>query len=257
MRRNHPSSSQFFLLTESTRYQVEKQFSDDTWERQAYNAFGAKLSSKEKIFPCIYASKGFKDNDLRYMFLPTEDASERRNVLSVARALLTYIPSSHECGLNTSLVILTPNSQKKRTVEDYHKIFWTFLKSLRQIDPKPWPSNISEETMTNRWCFCFNGKPSFLAVLAPAFEKRQSRHLPNFAIVYQPRWVFELLLTTDAKRESALNHVRGLIDKYDYPLPHSPDISNFGEEGCSEAKEYFIYDENRPAVCPWPTLLAP
>lgn len=136
-------------------------------------------------------------------------------------------------------------------------LFWTFLKSLRQLDPKPWPPNISEETTSNRWCFCFEGKPAFLAVLTPAHEKRQSRYLPYFCFVYQPRWVFELLLTTEAKREAALKNVRGLIDKYDYPLVHSPDIANFGDEGTSESKEYFIYDENRPAVSPWPTLLAP
>ena len=171
---------------------------------------------------------------------PSEDPSERRNVLSVARAILAYVPNSHKYGLNTSLVVLTPNSQKKRSVEGYHKLFWTFLKSLRQLDTKHWPPNISEETMSNRWCFCFGGKPAFLAVLTPAHEKWQSRYLPYFCFVYQPRWGFELLLTTEAKRESALKNVRGLIDKYDYPLVHSPDIANFGDEGSSESKEYFI-----------------
>lgn len=96
-----------------------------------------------------------------------------------------------------------------------------------------------------------------MAVLTPTHEKRQTRYLPNFCFVWQPRWVFELLLTSDAKRAATLKNVRGLIDKYDYPLPHSPDISNFGSEGSSEAKEYFIWDENRPATAPWPTLLAP
>lgn len=234
-----------------------KQFDKDTWQRQAYDAFAAKLGNKERIFPCIYASKGWKDNDLIYMFLPSEDISERTNVLSVARAILAYVPNSHEYGLNTSLVVLTPNSKRCRTVEDYHALFWQFLKSLRQIDPKPWPPNISDECESNRWCMCFNGKPAFLAVLTPAHEKRKSRYLQNFCFVYQPRWVFELLLTSPAKREAVLKNVRGLIDKYDYPLVHSPDISNFGDDNCSEAWEYFIYDENRRARSPWPTLLAP
>jgi len=239
------------------KHEILKQFSEDSWQRKAYDAFATKLSDKERIFPCIYASKGLKDNDLIFMFLPSEDITERRNVLEVARAILLYQPQSHKYGLNTSLVILTPPPTKGRNVEDYHKLFWQFLKSLRQIDPKPWPSNISDECMSNRWCMCFDGKPAFLAVLTPAHEKRKSRHLPNFCFVYQPRWVFELLLTTDEKRAAALKNVRNLIDKYDYPLPHSPDISNFGDPDCTEAKEYFIYDENRPAVSPWPTLLAP
>lgn len=241
------------------RYQVMKEYGHDTWQRQAYEAFAAKLSDKERIFPCIYASKGWKDNDLIYMFLPSEDITERRNVLTVARAILAYVPTSYQYGLNTSLVVLTPppNPTKLRTVEAYHALFWQFLKSLRQLDPKPWPPNISDECESNRWCMCFDGRPAFLAVLTPAHSARKSRHLSNFCFVYQPRWVFELLLTTPAKREAALKHVRGLIDKYDYPLPHNPDISNFGDEGCSEAWEYFIYDENRRARAPWRTLLAP
>ena len=244
-------------LIPSDRYQIVKQFSEDTWQRQAYDAFAAKLGDKERIFPCIYASKGWKDNDLLYMFLPSEDITERRNVLSVARAILAYVPSSHKYGLNTSLVVLTPTSSKSRTVDDYHTLFWQFLKSLRQLDPKPWPPNVVDECESNRWCMCFDGKPAFMAVLTPAHEKRKSRHLPNFCFVYQPRWVFELLLTSREKRDAVLKNVRGLIDKYDYPLPHSPDISNFGDEGCSEAWEYFIYDENRRARAPWSTLLAP
>jgi len=254
-----PDSKDSTELELLNKYEIMKKFPASTWQRQAYDAFAAKLGDKERIFPCIYASKGWKDNDLLYMFLPSEDISERRNVLQIARAVLSYVPESHKYGLNTSLVIITPNSEKtaSRTVEDYHKIFWTMLKSLRQLDPKPWPSNISDETESNRWCFCFDGKPAFLAVLTPAHEKRKSRHLQNFCFVYQPRWVFELLLTTDEKRAAALKNVRGLIDKYDYPLPHSPDIANFGEEGSSESKEYFIYDENRSATAPWKTLLAP
>ena len=233
-------------------------FSQDTWQRKAYDAFAAKLSDKEKIFPCIYASKGWKDNDLIYMFLPSEDCTERTNVLAVARAILAYHPQSHKYGCNTSLVVLAPNSPaKKRTIEDYHRLFWGFCKSLRQLDPKPWPSHISEETASNRWCMCFDGKPAFMAVLTPAHEKRQTRYLPYFCFVWQPRWVFELLLTSDEKRAATLKNVRGLIDKYDYPLVHSPDIANFGDPNSSEAKEYFIWDENRPASAPWPTLLAP
>lgn len=215
------------------------------------------MVAKDRIFPCIYATKGYKENDLRFMFLASEDVSERRNVGLIARAILAYVPTSHDYGLNTSLVILTPNSDKNRSVDDYHKLFWAFLKSLRQLDPKPWPANISEDTDDPRWCFCFDGKPAFMAVLTPAHERRHSRYLPYFCLVYQPRWIFELLLSTQQKREMALKTVRGLINKYDDPLTHSPDMSNFGDPGTTESRQYFILDENKTAFCPYPTLLAP
>lgn len=216
------------------------------------------MVAKDKIFPCIYATKGYKENDLLFMFLASEDLSERHNVEMIARAILAYVPSSHDYGLNTSLVILTPqNPSKTRTVDDYYKLFWAFLKSLRQLDPKPWPPNISEDTDNARWCFCFDGKPAFMAVLTPAHHDRHSRYLPYLCLVYQPRWIFELLLSTQQKRETALKTVRGLINRYDDPLPHSPDMSNFGDPDTTESRQYFVLDENKTAVCPYSTLLAP
>jgi len=139
-----------------------KKFDKDTWQRKAYDAFAAKLGDKEKIFPCIYASKGWKDNDLIYMFLPSEDCTERTNVLSVARAILAYHPRSHRYGANTSLVVLTPNSKKKRTIEDYHKLFWTFCKSLRQLDPSPGrPTSPRKRVATGGACASTASPPSW------------------------------------------------------------------------------------------------
>ncbi|KAI4211150.1 MAG: hypothetical protein LQ351_006050 [Letrouitia transgressa] len=241
-----------FANISAGRYEFMKKFDKNTWQHKAYDAFAAKLGEKEKTFPCNYASKGWRDNNLIYTFLPSEDCTERTNVLAVARAILAYQPNSHKYGCNTSLVVLTPNSKKKRMIEEYHSLFWGFCKPLRQIDPKPWPSHISEDTESNRWYMCFDGKPAFIAVLTPAHEKRRTRYLPNFCFVWQPRWVFKLLLTSDEKRAATLKNVRGLIDKYDYPLPHSPDFSNFGDPESSEAKEYFIWDENRPATAQMP-----
>lgn len=178
------------------------------------------------------------------------DLSERQNVRIIARANLAYIPKSQSYGVNTSLVILTPNSEKNRNVDEYHKLSWAFLKSLRQLDPKPWPPNISEDTNDPRWCFCFDGKPAFLAVLTPAHHQRHSRYNPNLTIVYQPRWIFELLLSTEQKRVQALKTGRGLVDKYDAPLTHSPHMSNLGDPSKTESRQYFILDENIPANCP-------
>lgn len=170
-------------------------------------------------------------------------------------AICAYDHQSTSYGDNTSLVVLYPESDNKQyTVEQYHSQFWAVLKGLKSLDAKPWPANINANTSSPYWAMCFNGNMSFWAVLTPAHSRRKSRYLPNLAIVYQPRWIFEKLLSTEAKRKAALQTVRGLIDKYDNPLPRSPDLGNFGENGKSEAYQYFSMDENVTQACPYDEL---
>ena len=47
--------------------------------------------------------------------------------------------------------------------------------------------------------------------------------------------------------------MRGLVDKYD-EIPHSPDISDYARPGTTESRQYFLRDENVPAVCPFAPL---
>lgn len=142
---------------------------------------------------------------------------------------------------------------KTRSVDDYHMLFWRFLKDLRKLDPKPWPEDIPKATSAERWCFNFDGVPSFTGVLTPAHQQRLSRHSSTLCLVYQPRYIFDILFSSEKSRLAATTTVRGLVDKYD-AVPHSPDISDYARPGTTESRQYFLLDENVSAECPYETL---
>lgn len=228
-----------------------------------------------KTFPCVYATKGLKSNDQRYVFIPSDDPSEPRNVRRVAAALRKYLKLSHSCGPNTTLVVLCPPSDPIRSIEQYNLDFWGFLHGLRVLDSKPWPKDIPADTQTNKWAFCFDGEPWFPAVLTPAHQRRQSRFTPNLVYVMQPKWIFDILFSTPQKRYGACEKVRKLVTEFD-DVPLSPDgkshfmscmfgalgsltpmesVAHYGEPGTTESRQYYLLDQNERSFCPYPHLV--
>ena len=235
------------------RYQVEEIYDESTWQRRGYEAFAAQLVNKERIFPCIYGTKGYKANELDFLFLPSEDLAAMDVAKIAAKAIVEYHKYVQSRGRNTSLVLMTPPPIKVRSVEEYHKLFWAFLHHLRRLDPKPWPCNIPQDTTAERWCFNFDDTAAFIAVLTPAHRQRRSRYAANLCMIYQPRHIFDALFTSEKNRISATRTVRNLVDRYD-AVPHSPDISDYAKPGTTESRQYFLLDENRSAVCPYQSL---
>jgi FPC/CPF motif-containing protein YcgG len=232
-------------------------YAPETWQRKVYEDLVTVLLSKEhgiKTFPCVYATKGYKSNDHRYVFIHSEDPSEPRNVRLIGRGLRAYLPLSRSCGPNTTLVVLCPPSTKARSVEQYNLDFWGLLRGLRVFDTKPWPEEIPADTIANKWAFCFDGVPWFPAVLTPAHSKRQSRYAPNLVIVMQPKWIFDILFNTLEKRHKACEKVRALVADFD-EIPVSPDVAHYGEPGTTESRQYYLLDENETSYCPYPDLL--
>lgn len=211
--------------------------------------------AKSPVFPCIYATKGFKANEQRFLFLDSDHLSSPSNVSAVASSLTTYLARSRHLGPNTSLVILCKESQSLRSIQDYYDDYWRFLKSLRSLDATPWPEGFPENINSDAWCFCFNGIPTFTVVQTPAHEHRQSRYAPNLRVIIQPKWIFDVLFSTPKKRIGALQTVRELLRDYD-DVAISPDLKNYGEEGSRESQQYFLLDENVPALCPYQKLTA-
>ncbi|KAG2140607.1 YqcI/YcgG family-domain-containing protein [Suillus clintonianus] len=90
-------------------------------------------------------------------------------------------------------------------------------------------------------------------IQTPAHQARRTRYAQGVTIVFQPRWIFDILFSTSAKRVGALAKVRALLAKYD-SIPVSPELKNYGEHGSRESKQYFLLDENLPAPCPYDRL---
>ncbi|KAH7923316.1 hypothetical protein BV22DRAFT_1048273 [Leucogyrophana mollusca] len=236
-----------------TRAEVTATFPDGSWQRQAYEEYKAVLLDQDVIFPCIYATKGFKTDDQLYIFIDSDDLSDRRHIRALASALSVYLPQAHALGPNTSLVLLARKNDSPRTIDQYNSEFWQLLDGLAKLDTKPWPAHVPRDINTDKWCFCFGGEPFFTVIQTPAHQVRRSRYAQGLTIVFQPKWIFDILFSSDAKRAGALAKVRALLAKYD-PIAVSPELKNYGDEGSREAKQYFLLDENIPAPCPYDRL---
>ncbi|PSR79476.1 hypothetical protein PHLCEN_2v7001 [Hermanssonia centrifuga] len=238
-----------------TKEEIIRTFAAESWQLQAYNDYASVLLDTERVFPCIYAAKGFKSNEQVFVFLDSDDIGDPRHARTVASALMQYLPRARALGPNTSLVVLTKHTNDTRTVEEYNVLFWKLLDGLARLDEVAWPANVPKDIDTERWCFSFNGESVFAAVQTPAHQQRLSRYADSLTVAFQPKWVFDILFSTDAKRESAKTKVRRLLSKYDV-IPVSPLLSNYGDDGTREAQQYFLMDENIPAPCPLQRLAA-
>ncbi|THG96291.1 hypothetical protein EW026_g5525 [Hermanssonia centrifuga] len=238
-----------------TKEEVIRTFTTESWQSQAYSDWASIHLDAERIFPCIYATKGFKSDEHLFVFLDSDDLGDSRHIQAIASGLMHYLPRAHALGPNTSLVVLTKYNNNTRTVEEYNVLFWKLLDGLARLDKVAWPADIPKDIDTERWAFSFNGEHVFAAVQTPAHQQRLSRHANSLTVAFQPKWVFDLLFSTDAKRESAKTKVRRLLSKYD-TIPVSPLLANYGDEGTREFQQYFLMDENVPAPCPFKRLAA-
>ncbi|KAF7976233.1 hypothetical protein HWV62_7262 [Athelia sp. TMB] len=245
-----PKSHNIGLLT---REQVEKLHKQGSWERQVYDEYVSVLLDKERVFPCIYATKGFKTDDQRYLFIDSDDLADPRHARDLAAALAIYLPQSRQLGANTSLVLLSKHNPRPRSMETYKNAFWMLLNNVASLDKKPWPENVPRDIDTDRWCFCFGGEPFFAVIQTPAHQTRASRHADSLTVVFQPKWIFDVLFSSEAKKVGAIGKVRTLLAEYD-PIPASPDLMTYGDSGSRESKQYFLLDENSPASCPFSVL---
>lgn len=236
-----------------TRTEVEELFQPGSWQRDAYDDYTKVLLDDDLIFPCIYATKGYKADDQVYTFIDSDDLSDQRHIKQLAHMLSLYLPTSRNYGPNTSLVLLAKKTNNPRPMDEYNDAYWKMLDGIAKLDPKPWPENVPKDIDTDKWCLCFAGEAMFSVIQTPAHQVRRSRHAPGVTIVFQPKWIFDVLFSSEAKRAASLGKVRALLKKYD-PIPVSPELKNYGDEGSREAQQYFLLDENIPAACPFSKL---
>lgn len=245
----------------SRRAEAEETFGPETWQRKALETVIALIEPKQhpqkKTFPCIFATKGQRNNEHRYIFLHSDDPSEPRNVRIMARALRQYLPNSRSLGPNTSVLTIcppTPEGAAKRSFEYYNRVFWDTLRGLRISDPVPWIKDIPQATSSSKWAFCYAGEAVFPVALTPLYEKRHSRWAPSFVVALQPKWVFDDLLDTPERRKNATSKVRALLKKYD-DVDVSPDLTAYGDEGTSEVHQLFLRDDNDETMqCPFTNI---
>lgn len=74
--------------------------------------------------------KGYKANELDFVFLESENLNDLEITKVGAKAIVDYHEVLKQRGRNISLVFLCPPPAPtvERSVEEYHKLFWSFLK---------------------------------------------------------------------------------------------------------------------------------
>jgi uncharacterized protein len=228
------------------RHEVAQEFPEGSWESVLFAEFAAALSSAARPFPCIFAVRGFEEDQLRYMFL------ERVNVPTIACSLERYAANSRQFGPNTSLVVFfRPGAVCP--IEHYERLLWSVLDDLVRIDRQPWPENIPTSMDDPGWEFCFAGQPMFVVCTTPAHTARQSRRSTGFTITFQPRWVFDKVLSTPKAADAVFEQINNRVKPYDF-APPSPHLGHYGDPNNREYLQYFLADDNGSFKCPFARL---
>ena len=227
--------------------EVASNFAVSTWQSVMFSEFEAQMSSLSRPFPCAFGVAGYRQDQLRYLFLDSPDAD------ILGEQLAQFVAESRSYGPNTSLVVFT-RPGPVQTIEAYHKKFWLLLDQLARIDKNPWPADIPEQIDHPMWEFSFAGEPIFVVCSTPAHVMRQSRRSSTLMMTFQPRWVFEKILGTEKAATAAFAEVRKRLIPYDSTSP-SPLLGRYGNHDGREHQQYFLHDENHQALgCPFAKL---
>ncbi len=229
------------------RGEVASNYAVSTWQSVLFSEFEAQMSSEARPFPCVFGVAGFRQDQLRYLFLDPFEIE----VLGEQLALFVSQCRSH--GPNTSLMVFT-RPRPVQTLDAYYKKLWDTLDQLARTDKSPWPTEIPEQIDHPMWEFSFAGEPIFVVCSTPAHVTRQSRRSSAFMLTFQPRWVFEKILGTEKAAEAAFAEVRKRLIPYDSMAP-SPLLGRYGSHDGREYQQYFLQDDNQvPAECPYHKL---
>lgn len=225
---------------------VENHFDRESWEIRIFSEFSAALTSAVRPFPCTFGVKGFERDELRFCFPDPLDAR------TLGPVLRRYLNEARTFGRFTSLVAFS-RPGPVQTLEHYRDRFWSLLDDLAALDDVAWPPDIPRHVDDPLWEFSFNGEPIFVVCNTPAHIIRQSRRASAFMVTFQPRWVFDPILSRGSAHGTAITVIRKRLAAYDF-IPPSPDLGAYGAPGNFEARQYFLNDENLPEVCPFDTL---
>lgn len=229
------------------REEVARKFPVSSWQSVMFAEFEAQMSSEARPFPCVFGVTGYRQDQLRYLFLDPYDVSV------LGEQLAQYVAQSRSFGPTTSLIMFT-RPRPVQTLDAYYRRMWATLDQLARLDKSSWPADIPEQLDDPLWEFSFAGEPIFVVCTTPAHVMRQSRRSSAFMLTFQPRWVFEKILGTKKAANAAFAEVRKRLIPYDGAGP-SPLLGRYGATDGREYKQYFLHDDNQTeSRCPFAKL---
>jgi uncharacterized protein len=229
------------------RSEVAANHAVSTWQSVLFSEFEAQMSSEARPFPCVFGVSGYRQDQLRYLFLDPFDTE------ALAGQLALFVSECRCFGPNTSLLVFT-RPRPVQTLDAYYRRMWLTLDQLARLDKSLWPKHIPEQIDHPMWEFSFAGEPIFVVCSTPAHVLRQSRRCSSFMLTFQPRWVFEKILGTEKAAAAAFAEVRKRLIPYDSTSP-SPLLGHYGNHDGREYQQYFLHDDNQHVTgCPFAKL---
>lgn len=238
-------------ITKKSR-EIPTTFAPTSWQRQAFDAFRARMLLEDpQVFPCIYATKGFKANEHRCCFIANLDSDPGSATLdtaldTLAAAFDNYAENWRKFGPMTSLVVLTPLpavvDEWKLSLEDDRRHFWDLLRAITERNPHEQLTHVPQAVKELAWTLKFRGERFVALALTPRYQKRQSRFCAGFVLAFQPIEIFQDLLSTPEKMANAVGKVRALTDSLD-AVPYSEDVIAVGDGRQSVSTMFFLSDD--------------
>jgi FPC/CPF motif-containing protein YcgG len=222
------------------------------WHRSAFDDISSRLT--DPGFPCLFSRNAFRKGIVRFIFV---ESSDRRGIRHLADGLTRYVDlsTSWDGRLDTAnplMVVFAEDAVGSQTVDGYHAFGWQILSALHDIDPAPWPEQVTRNPESPEWSMCFNGMPLFCNMSSPAHEKRRSRNLGRFFVmVINPRERFDVFAGDTPSGRNVRANIRARIDRYD-DNPHSRHLGSYGH-GALEWLQYGLAEDNaeRTDRCPF------
>lgn len=242
------------LVTPNTKLLSQQQViaESDGWHRNVLEDLEKRVGNQE--FPCIFSKNAFKKNLMKFLFV--ENLGDA-GVQYLGEGLKEYVEISRDWNgrIDTAyplVVAFSLDAVIAQSVEEYHAYGWGILQALHQIDPEPWPEDVSPDPNSTTWSMCFNGMPLFCNMSNPAHQVRQSRNLGrHFILVINPRERFDVFAGDTPRGRKTRTNIRKRIEAYD-GVPHAAQLGWYGE-GALEWWQYGLIEENieRTDECPF------
>src|ERR1700750_3235730 len=115
--------------------EVRSNFAVSTWQSVMFSEFEAQMSSEARPFPCVFGVAGYRQDQLRYLFLDPLDPEV------LGGQLARFGAESRSYGPNTSLVVFS-RPGPVQTIDAYHKKFWLLLDQLARLPTSTSPAQM-------------------------------------------------------------------------------------------------------------------
>ena len=106
------------------RSEVGSNFAVSSWQSVMFSEFEAQMSSEARPFPCVFGVAGYRQDQLRYLFLDPFDVG------TLGDQLARFVAECRGYGPNTSLIVFT-RPRPVQTLEAYYRKFWLTARPAR------------------------------------------------------------------------------------------------------------------------------